>query len=54
MYERHGDKCRQQRKLKNFKSSFWLYMDFIYTVFVHLLANTLRQMKIAPDFYVPS
>ena len=43
-----------KRKLKNSKSSFWLYMDFIYIVFVHLLANTLRQMKKAPDFYLPS
>lgn len=41
--------ARQKKKikLKNIKSSFWLFMDFIYSnVCFHQLTNKSRSMKV--------
>ena len=43
IYERQWGDWTQKRNQENVESSFWLYMNFIYTnVFVHLLVHKSR------------
>lgn len=46
VWKKFGEMRTTQRKLKNVKSSFWLYIDFICIVFVHSLASKSRWLKI--------